>query len=228
MVARSRQQDAVANNMANAETSGFKRQSVFMRQLQAAQASGGQSWLMPMQQGTYIDFSQGPLDATNDPFNLAIDGEGFFVVETPEGARYTRAGNFSRNAEGELVTSDGFSLQSDGGPVVVTSEHFVVGERGEVSVDGTRVGNLQIVRFANPQQLKPIGRSLFHASQEAEIDTNSSIRQGYLERANFNLVHEMIQMMTTFRYYETAQKAVQIQDGTLDRAVNQIGRVQRG
>ena len=136
MVARSRQQDAIANNLANAETAGYKRQSIFMRMLQSAQLDKRQPWLVPLQEGKYTDFTQGQLDPTGDPLHMAVDGPGFFVVETPEGERFTRAGNFTRNEEGQLVTSDGYPVLGDSGAMVLTGGDVVIGERGEVSDGG--------------------------------------------------------------------------------------------
>lgn len=227
MVARSRQQDAIANNLANAETPGFKRESIFMRRLEAAHTDPRQPWYIPLQQEKYTDFTQGPLDQTDNPFNAAIDGQGFFVVETPEGERYTRAGVFTLNEEGQLVTTDGNPVLSESGPIVLNGGDFVVGEHGEVSQDGVERGRLRLVRFDNPQSLTAQGRNLFTTKEEAQTDETSSVRQGYIERANFDLVQQMVDMMTTYRYFETAQKAVQIQDATLDRTVNQLGRLQR-
>ena len=227
MVARAKQQDAIANNLANAETAGFKRESIFMRRLEAAQTDASQPWFIPLQQEKYTDFTQGPLDITGNPFHQAIDGPGFFVVEAPEGERYTRSGNFTLNEEGQLVTSDGYPVLGDSGPIVLTSDNFVVGERGEVSENGVERGRLRVVSFTTPQTLTPLGRNLFTTTEEAQPDAQSLVRQGYIERANFDLVQQMVEMMTIFRYFETAQKAVQIQDASLDRAVNQVGRIQR-
>jgi flagellar basal-body rod protein FlgF len=227
MVARSRQQDALANNLANAETAGFKRQSIFMRRLEAAQTDKRQPWLIPLQEGNYTDFTQGPLDQTGDPLHLALEGSGFFVVETPEGERFTRGGNFSRSEAGELVTADGFQVLGDSGPITLTGDDITIGEHGEISDSGVEKGKLRIVNFTDPQALTSLGRNLFFSREEPQPDSESVVRQGYIERANFDLVHQMVEMMTTFRYFETAQKAVQIQDATLDRAVNQVGRLQR-
>jgi flagellar basal-body rod protein FlgG len=224
MVARARQHDAVANNLANAGTAGYKRQTIFLRRLEAATAQQDRPWLRPLEQGTYTDFSQGVLDASEDPFNLAIDGPGFFVVETPDGQAYTRNGSFARSDDGTLVTADGYAVLGDGGPIVVPNGEFTVGQQGEVFVDGAQVGALQIVSFADPQKLTPIGKSLFRATTVAEPAEGTLIRQGFLERANLELVDEMVRMIASFRYYETAQKAVQIQDETLGRAVNEVGR----
>jgi flagellar basal-body rod protein FlgG len=224
MVARARQHDATANNLANAGTAGYKRRALFLRRLETATAQQDRPWLRPLEQGTYTDFSQGVLDASKDPFSLAIDGPGFFVVETPDGQAYTRNGGFTRSSEGALVTPDGYPVLGDGGPISVANGEFTVGENGEVFVDGTSVGALQIVTFADPQKLIPVGQSLYRTTEAAEPADGSLIRQGFLERANLELVDEMIRMIASFRYYETAQKAVQIQDETLGRAVNEVGR----
>jgi flagellar basal-body rod protein FlgG len=248
MVSRSRQHDVTANNLANAGTAGFKRQSIFLRQLNRAQgtdvppapnklpsptAAANQSrlrdtpWLRPLHEELFTDYSQGTLEASENPLNLAIEGSGFFVIETPEGERYTRNGAFSLNEEGVLITANGYAVVGDGGPITLPPGEFVVGDHGELLVDGEQVDTLRVVDFADPGTLRPIGRGLFFATQPAETIETSQVRQGYLERANFELVSEMVRMMTSFRYFETAQKAVQIQDETLGRTVNQVGKIQR-
>jgi flagellar basal-body rod protein FlgF len=226
MVARSRQQDVTANNLANAGTSGYKRQSLFLRRLNEASVPADKPWLQKFDEGIYTDFSQGTIEATSNPFDLAVDGEGFFVVDTPEGERYTRAGSLTRSASGELVTSNGFALSSDGGAITLPQGDLSVSETGEISVDSQVVGSIRLVQFKNPQALRPVGQTLYETSEPPEPDTTSRVRQGFLERANLDPVTEMVNMMSAFRYFETAQKAVQIQDETLGRAVNQIGKVQ--
>jgi flagellar basal-body rod protein FlgG len=227
MVSRAKQHDATANNMANAQTAGYKRHSIFLRRLTEAEAPGDKPWMRPLEEGNYTDFSQGLLEPTEEPLNLAIEGEGFFVVNTPQGERYTRNGNFTRSQAGEMVTQEGSAVLGDSGPLALPDGDLQVGEKGEVYVDGAQVGKLRIVTFANLQSLESAGQSQFSTTEPAVPATSSTVRQGYVERANFDLVHEMIQMMTTFRYYETAQKAVQMQDETLGRAVNQVGRLPR-
>lgn len=226
MVARARQQDVTANNMANAGTSGFKRQSLFLRRLNEASISADTPWLQPYHQGLYTDFSQGPIESTGNPFDLAIEGEGFFVVTTPNGELYTRNGSFTRSTSGELVTSNGYAVSSEGGAITLPQGDMYISETGEVSVNGETVGIIQIVGFKNLQLLKAVGHTYFQSAEPSEPDTTSRLRQGYLERANLDPVTEMVNMISTFRYFETAQKAVQIQDETLGRAVNQIGKVQ--
>ncbi len=227
MVARARQHDVTANNLANAGTTGFKRQSLFLRRLQDASVPADKPWLQPYDEGVYTDFSQGTIVATSNPFDLAIDGKGFFVVETPEGERYTRNGSFTRSASGELVTSDGYAVAGDGGAITLPQGDLVVSETGQVIVAGQQVGTVRIVAFRNTQSLSPVGKTYYDSKEPPEPDTITLVRQGFLEQANLDPVTEMIQMMSAFRYFETAQKAVQIQDETLGRAVNQIGKLAR-
>lgn len=226
MVARARQQDVTANNMANAGTSGFKRQSLFLRRLTEASIPADKPWLQPYDSGLYTDFSQGPIESTGNPFDLAIEGEGFFKVITPNGELYTRNGSFTKSATGELVTSNGYAVSSEGGAITLPVGDMYVNGTGEVSVNGEIVGVIQIVRFKNPQLLNAVGQTYYQTTEPPEPDTTSRLRQRYLERANLDPVTEMVNMITSFRYFETAQKAVQIQDETLGRAVNQIGKVQ--
>lgn len=226
MVARARQQDVTANNLANAGTSGYKRQSLFLRRLNEASAPADKPWLQPFDEGLYTDFSQGAIESTSNPFDLAIDGEGFFVVATPEGDRYTRNGSLTRSATGELVTSDGYALSGDGGSIALPQGDLFVSVDGVVSVDTQVVGTIRIVRFKNPQTLQVVGKTYYSSSEPPEADTTSRVRQGFLERSNLDPITEMVNMMSAFRYFETAQKAVQIQDETLGRTVNQVGKVQ--
>jgi flagellar basal-body rod protein FlgG len=227
MVARARQHDVTASNLANAGTAGYKRQSIFLRRLDDAQRPDEPAWMSKLDEGTYTDFSQGMLEPTGDALNVALDGPGYFVVSTPEGERYTRNGNFTCSDTGELTTPDGLKVMSDSGALVLPAGQLVVGESGEIYVDGTQVGRMRIVTFNDQQRLKPTGKSLYASTDAAVPATSTAVRQGYLERSNLDVVREMVQMITQFRYYETAQKAVQMQDETLNQAVNQIGKLSR-
>jgi len=227
MVARSKQQDVTSSNLANAGAAGYKRRSVFLRRLSDAQNPAEKPWLQPLAEGTYTDFSQGVLEPTGEAFDAAIDGEGFFVVNTPQGERFTRNGDFSLSPSGELVTANGYQVLGDGGPIALPDGELVIGEQGQVYVDGAQVGNLRVVTFANPQNLESVGGALYSSNEGSVPADAATVRQGYVENANLDIVQEMVHMMTSFRYFETAQKAVQMQDETLNQAVNNIGKVKR-
>jgi flagellar basal-body rod protein FlgG len=231
MLPRIRAQEVIANNLANASTAGFKRDRVFDQNLSRAQASLLETvsdWQMPQTAGISIDLSAGSLERTDDPLHVAIDGDGFFVVSTPAGERYTRNGLLNVSPEGVLVTSDGLPLMGRTGEIRISAGTIAISEDGTVSVDGLDQGQLRIVRFREPGALVRSSSSLFAVGDTLalpEEDSESIVRQGYLERSNVNTIEELVDMITTMRIYETDQKAIRVQDDSLGRAVNDLGRV---
>lgn len=232
-------QSILANNIANIDTPGFKK-DVFAVEGQDEVAlfrfvSGqtpafvGELPLSVQPQWNFTtDFSQGRLEATGNPFDLAINGEGFFVVATPDGPAYTRAGNCTRSADGRLVTLEGYPIQGEAGDIVLPEGgEFVVDEEGNVRAGGEVVGRLRIVRFTNPQLLEKLGGNLFRAPEGVtpEEATGYTIHQGFLEKANMDIVEAMVRMIEALREYELAQRAVVAQDETLGKAVNEIPRL---
>ncbi|HUU47026.1 MAG TPA: flagellar basal-body rod protein FlgF [Acidobacteriota bacterium] len=231
MLPRIRAQEVIANNLANASTAGFKRDRVFDVDLSGAQAVLAQTqpqWQTSQTSGISTDFSAGPLERTDNPLNVAVDGDGFFVVSTPDGERYTRNGILQIASDGTLVTVDGHPLQGWAGAVQVTGGTLTIADDGMVSVDGLDVGQLRLVRFRDPSALVHAASSLFAAADPMmppEDDYESLVRQGYLEQSNVNTIEELVDMIATMRIYETDQKSIQIQDDTLGRAVSDLGRV---
>lgn len=231
-------QEAIANNIANAATPGYKRQQpvqlgfyeVFtgkqlapIHYLREAAPAGGVKVVE-----TYPDLANGILQHTENPLNLALQGPGFFVVDTPSGERYSRAGNFSLDAAGELTDSHGNKLQSVGGePLNVGDGQVNIAEDGTVSVDGQPVGRLRVVEFAEPTRLMRDGENLFRASDEVTQQraeaADTRVVQGKLEMSNVQLPHEMVQMMLGARAYEANQRMITTVDATLGRLIDQIG-----
>jgi len=158
---------------------------------------------------------------------LAIDGDGFFVVSTPEGEAYTRNGNFHIASDGALMTSDELPVLSDNGPIVVGEKEFEIGMDGTITIDGEAFGRLMVVDFEKPYQLEKTAAGLFRTLPEANrIDTEYAyLRQGYLEKSNIDIVREMVDMIASYRNYESDQKAIQILDESLSKTVNEIPRV---
>lgn len=215
MLTRELAQEVLANNMANARTTGFKRDRVLFRGV--------------LPEGVLrvsTDHSQGPLFRTGNPFDLAIQGRGFFVVETPEGIRYTRDGHFSLDEEGTLVTADGYPVLGEGGTLKLEGT-VSFGEDGTVKVGDVVVGRLRIEDFEDLGVLRKVGGGLFAADVEGRPAEDFRIRQGFLEGANVSLVAEMVRMIANYRAYEAEQKALLAQDETLKKAVNEVGRVGR-
>lgn len=231
MLPQMKRQEVITNNLANAGTSGFKRDRLFVQQLDRARAGDTQSvadWQTPNLLGVQIDFSAGPMDRTGNPYDLALAGDGFFVVSTPDGERYTRNGHFNLSDQGVLTTADGNPVMGEGGEIRLPADDATVSSDGSISVDGRTVGKLRIARFADPNVLVRAGSSLFAvgtAGVGPEDMENPAVQQGVLESSNVNTIEEMVSMITTFRFYEADQKAVQMQDSAQGRVVNELGRI---
>jgi flagellar basal-body rod protein FlgG len=174
------------------------------------------------------DHTPGDLRGTGNSLDFAINGKGFFKVETREGVQYTRRGNFTLDAGGTLVTQDGFKVIGAGGPITVSGTNVQVDGSGAVKVDGNQVGQLQIVDFENYDGLMKAGNGLFSnqtRTPEVPPPAESRITQGSLELSNVNMVEEMVAMIHCIRAFESYQKAVQVLDGLDNRAVNEVSRL---
>lgn len=225
--------DAVANNLANANTAGFKRDVVFSQEFTKAQQEAlvkQADWEATPVTGIAIDFSQGPISKTSSPFDLAVDGDAFFVVSTAKGEMYTRNGNFVVSPEGKLATADGYPVLSEAGEISVEGNEFVVDRNGSMTIDNKPIGTLQLVTFPQPPPLQRAAPGLFIPVAGSASPTKaekSVVVQGALEGANVNLISEMVGMIECYRHFETAQRTMQIQDESLGKAINQLGVVSR-
>jgi flagellar basal-body rod protein FlgF len=232
MIPQIKKQEITANNIANASTPGFKKDQVFLQQLDAAKRAAlprKSDWQTPMIDQVYTDYSQGSLDQTGNTFDVAIEGNGFFVTESPTGEMrlYTRNGNFSVDSEGFLSTSEGNRVLGEGGPIEVGEGRVNFGEDGTVSVDEEAVGKLQVVEFPDPKVLTKAGESGFAAADQAQPAPAAKVmlKQGFLERSNINVIKEMVDMIMTMRSFESGSKSIQMQDNSLDALFNQVGRI---
>ncbi len=231
MIPRVKQQEITANNIANASTAGYKKDSIFLQELNAARRASlprKSDWEQPMIDQVYTDYSQGTFERTGNSLDVAINGEGFFILESPEGEGriYTRNGSFSTDLDGFLVNSEGFHVLGDGGPIEIGNGAVTVSETGDVLADDNQVGRIQVVEFADKSVLAKKGTSGFAADDgiEPTLSANYTVRQGFLERANINVVKEMVRMIITLRNYETGSKAIQMQNDSLNVLFNQVGR----
>ncbi len=231
MVPRLRKQEVIANNLANAETAGYKKDSLFLRVFKKEQGISAKliqpSWEVRMIDKIYTDYSGGALEATGRDLDLALQSDGFFAVLTPNGEAYTRNGAFTLGADGTLTSSDGYPVLGDGGPIVLTQDKVAVGNDGQLMVDGQTIGKLRIVDFEDPLQLQKTSGTLYTTDGATTPITpaNVNVRQGYLERSNVDILKEMVDMIDTYRMFETGQKMIQIQDDTLGKAVSELPRV---
>lgn len=232
MTALMQKQDQIANNLANMNTTGYKQSGLFVS---AFQRYVSNDKLEPSANRevkadeVFIDFREGAPRKTGTDLDVAIKGSGFFTVMTQNGLRYTRNGNFSLNHDGFLVTSDGHKVMGLEGFIRLDGEEPVrILENGEVLQGNETRETLRIADFRKPYRMLRDGSSMFRPQLPKNPPVNSPgylIKQGFLEASNVSPVRNMAQMIASFRNYEADQKALLAQDQTLDKAVNQIGRV---
>lgn len=231
MLPRIQKQETISNNLANVNTPGYKRESVFLKQLNSAQARNFKAeseWQIPMTDEIYTDFSRGSLEFTGDDLHVAIDGDGFFTIQTPKGEAYTRNGNFHLDVNGTLLNCDGLPVLSDSGEIQAEGGGDIhIGVDGAITINGEEYGKLQIVDFEKPYQLNKISAGLYApkpGTNQEDIEY-AYVRQGYLEKANVDVIQEMVDMIASYRNFESDQKAIKILDETLGKTVNEIGRI---
>ncbi len=169
---------------------------------------------------------QAELRNTQNAFDLALNSPGFFTLQTPFGERYTRNGQFKMTTDGQLVTDDGYAVVGLEGPIVLSSDNFTVNRYGEIVEDGLIVDKLKIVNPSNIERMKKFGATLFRFDGDMEEqDYAGDVMQGFLENSNVNGLKEMIQIMETYRAYESAQRVVRSYDELIGKAVNEVGQV---
>lgn len=251
MVNEQKRLDVITNNMANSDTTGYKKQGVTSQSFDDEltfrihtdnEYTGFHRRIGNMNLGvkigeTYHDFSQGSLRETGNTYDLALSGDGFFTIrftnkQGQTSTKYTRDGSFTVNTEGDLVTKDGdYVLDTNGNTIRIpgaqTAVNVAIDAQGNITVDGTNIATLGIASFADPQALLLYGENMYDATDAAglQADTGTVVHQGYLEMSNTNVIKEMVDLITITRAYEAGQKMIQTVDGTLDKAANEIGRV---
>jgi flagellar basal-body rod protein FlgF len=214
--------EVIANNLANASSAGFKRSVVFSESMQ--NSSSPKDVSRPEEQ---IDFSQGRLRETGNKLDLAIDGSGFFTVQTEQGLCYTRQGSFVLNTEGFLATGDGDLVLGLAGPIRIAQDSSIADD-GAISSGGEVIDHLAITHVTDSSKLVRAGEGKFLVSDESaisEAENGVQVKSGFLEDSNVDPLQEMASMIEVYRQFEANQKAMRAQDETLDKAVNQVGRV---
>jgi flagellar basal-body rod protein FlgF len=225
-VAQMRQLDVGAQDLANVNTSGYKRQrlsfsEVLARRLPADDRPGG----LVAVAGQRMHMGQGALHASGNPFDLAIDGEGFFAVQTSRGERYTRNGEFTRKADGTLITSSGDAVLGEGGPLQVSGAKFEVASDGTVRSEEGEAGKLKIVRFIDPRQAVKEGANLFIMDPaNVQAADNARIVQGSLEQSNMSPIDGMISLITVHRLFESYERAMKLMDSATQRMISEASR----
>lgn len=231
-MAMMKQLDVLAHNLANVNTPGYKQDSITFEAVLTAsvlQGTEGAADSPALATESYaIDFSAGMVKVTDNTFDLALDGDGFFAINTPQGKAYTRQGNFKLDANSRLVTADGYEVLGNGAPIVINGGSVSFDAKGKILVEGQETGTLDVVDFPQPYDLKKIGSALFmpnntNATPQAARDT--VVRQGHLEGSNVNTLEAMVRMIETTRSSETCQKMIQNYDQLTGKAVNELGKV---
>jgi len=229
MQAQWQRHEILANNLANVSTTGFKQDNLAQTEVGGWPGQAVPSLPSATALTQWTDFSQGALHETDRPLDVAISGSGFFVVQTPAGPRYTRAGAFSVSQQGYLITPGGSQVLGQGGPIVIRSPMVTVSPQGEVRDDGRTVDSLRVVDFPRPYQLIKENQGLFAPANPTvapEPAKDYQVVGGALEESNVNAVRTMVEMIDMLRRYEAAQRAIQAEDEATQYAANDMGRVQ--
>ncbi len=235
MLSEIRRQDVVANNLANATTTGFKRDIaitseydlVFANLSTDRNQSVSATRVAPIVGDSITDFAVGSFTETGQPLDIALAGEGFFSIQTDQGTRYTRNGDFHLTAEGTLANTAGQAvLDSAGNPITLSGEDVTINSLGQISEGGTVVASIGVTQFTDPSQLIKEGANLFTlaAGATTEATIPGQVRQGFLEAANTSAIKEMVAMIEIQRAYEANQRMIHTIDQTLDQAINKVGR----
>jgi flagellar basal-body rod protein FlgF len=222
-VAQSQALDATANNIANATTAGYRGDRVTFREALGAARSADVALVGPG--ATQLDQRAGALTSTENPLDLALEGDGVFGVDTPQGPRYTRAGNFRLDDAGTIVTADGFKVRGDGGaPITIPAgtQVIAVSPAGEVSADGQAVGKLELAGFAS-KELRREGGSLFSAARPGPAGDPPQVRSGMLEASNVNIVRGVVDLVKVSRTYESLMRVIQGYHDVESRAARDLG-----
>ncbi|WP_116133241.1 flagellar hook-basal body complex protein [Tropicimonas sp. IMCC34043] len=217
----------IANNISNLSTSGFRREGVVFSEFVKASPGAAGSISMASARGRHLDLSQGPLDPTGGEFDLAIEGEGFFWVDTPGGQRLTRAGSFQPNEAGDLVTPDGYPVLDDGGaPIFVPPDarDIAVASDGTLSADGQPVARIGVVRPDGSASLAHESGALFAVDGDVEPVEEAKVLQGFVEGSNVNPVLEVARMIEVQRAYELGQAFGDREGDRLSKVIETLTR----
>jgi len=242
MLAEEARVNTTANNLANVETAGFKKDTLafstyLKREMFRTESLTNEQKryaIGKMESGVVLDesqtyFSQGSIVQTGREYDFALNGEGFFTVETTDGDRYfTRNGQWHRNHEGYLVDGSGNFLLTDSDERIMITDQMRVSSNGAITQNGVLTGRIAVVEFEEQTGLRKVGDNYYAQtsfSGEPGQNFTSQVIQGAYERANVNAVREMLNLITAQRHFEITQRVITTEDQLLDAAVNRVGRV---
>jgi len=223
MLNQERRMEQTTNNLANVNTAGYKKENTAFHEMLFI-AENGQPRVGKAIRIT-TDHTQGATETTGNPLDLAITGDGYFKIQTPNGIRYTRAGEFTRNNQYQLTTPGGDQVLGQGGPIVINGKDVQFQPNGDVVVDGQVTNRLDIVTFNNKALLEKEGRNLLRLTGNgAEVAAEqAAVRQGVVEKSNVNTVQEMTEMISLQRDYEAQQKLIRTIDEIDGQTVRRVG-----
>ncbi|HUT04428.1 MAG TPA: flagellar basal-body rod protein FlgF [bacterium] len=227
LLSEARAHEIRANNLANINTVGFKKDTPFFRLLAESSSSSSNDPSGVVVGGTATDFSQGPLRSTGNSLDLALDGDGFFVVQFGDKEGYARAGNFKVDPDGKLMDQNGLSVLAEEGELSIPAgAQVTIDSNGEVFTDGNSIGVLKVMTFDDTSVLKKVGSSLWvDGTEKAEPKkaTGAKVQQRFLESSNANVIEEMVSMIDEMRRYEAHQKTIRsILDDTIGRTIDSL------
>jgi flagellar basal-body rod protein FlgF len=221
-----RKLDVASQDLANVNTSGYKGQRLAFNEVLAGGLPVGRragGFVAVGDQRT--NFAPGQHQSTGNPFHLAIDGEGYFVVETPRGERYTRSGGFTLAADGTIITAQGEPLLSEGGAMQATGSKLEIGLDGTVRSENGEIGKLRIVRFIDNRLVTKEGANLFRAEAANVEDIGAPrVAQGNLEQSNVSPIDSMVGMITIQRQFDAYERAMKLMDGATQKMIADAGR----
>lgn len=216
--------DTIMHNVANIDTPGFK--NVMLSYLPDPTHSRWNDRVAVEPRET-VDFRQGPILGTGNPLDMAIRGDGFFVIDTPHGEAYTRDGRFALNSAGELVTLSGYPVMGDGGVIRLEGGELHVDVAGTIWVDGVAVDTLRIVRFDSPGALGRADAGLFFDAHDraGRVDADATVAARSLEGSNVSAIQEMVRIIDANRVFESYQKVMQTVQEMDSLSTGRIGRI---
>ncbi len=226
LLAHEQRMNQISNNLANVDTVGYKKENITFWEMMFTAADHKPRVGKALK--IITDHQQGGIEATDNNLDFAINGNGFFRVQTPDGVRYTRNGNFTLNGEGQLTTLDGDLVLGQGGAIALESDNIQVGTDGLISVNGEVVNQLNLVTFDDFNSLEKDGLNMFRLTDEnvqEQAVADPRIQQGYLEGANVSVITEMTEMIDLHRAYQTQQKAIQTINDVDQLSISRVGKL---
>lgn len=223
-----RDMEATSNNIANVNTTGYKAEKLIFNDYLVRDSERLNSKMaFTRDPSSYLDTREGNMKTTGNTFDLAISGPGYFQIETPLGARYTRAGNFAINGEGTLVTMEGHPVMSPDGGLIAVPDNVTdisINGAGEVTANGEELGVIGVFEFENQQELERVGSTMFKSAQEPDPAVQSKVMQGVLETSNINGVSELVRVMQVSKSVASTAKYVEVMYDLQRKTSNTYGR----